>query len=42
MIQAHRGSTDSAVAAKILENWQASLGMIVKVIREEYKKALAR
>ena len=40
MISNHLINTQSAVASKILTNWEAYLPMFVKVIPFEYKKVL--
>jgi glutamate synthase domain-containing protein 3 len=40
-IQKHLDYTESAVAKRILENWEASLEKFVKVIPVDYKRALA-
>jgi len=41
MIEKHLDYTESAVAKRILENWEASLEKFVKVIPVDYKRALA-
>ncbi|CAG7653503.1 glutamate synthase large subunit [Paenibacillus allorhizosphaerae] len=38
MIQHHASYTDSAVAHRILQNWEASLWKFVKVIPKDYKR----
>ncbi len=40
-IQQHLDYTQSDVAASILENWEASLAQFVKVMPQDFKKALA-
>ena len=40
-IEKHYGYTDSAVAKRVLENWDDSLKKFVKVIPVDYKRALA-
>jgi len=41
MIGKHCEYTESAVAKRILDNWEGSLGKFVKVIPVDYKRALA-
>ena len=40
LIQNHLNYTDSSVAKKVLENWEASLGQFVKVMPTDYKRVL--
>jgi len=40
-IEKHYGYTESAVAKRVLENWDDSLKKFVKVIPVDYKRALA-
>ena len=42
MVEEHRRHTNSARAAGILEDWDASLGRFVKVISTEYKELLQK
>ncbi len=41
MIEKHAEYTESAIAKRILGNWEESLGKFVKVIPVDYKRALA-
>ena len=40
-IEMHANYTDSSVAKRILEDWEASLKKIIKIIPVDYKRALA-
>jgi glutamate synthase (NADPH/NADH) large chain/glutamate synthase (ferredoxin) len=40
-VEEHHERTGSTVAARVLEDWQASLNRIVKVMPHDYKRALA-
>ena len=40
-VEEHRERTGSKVAARLLDDWQASLNKIVKVMPHDYKRALA-
>jgi glutamate synthase (NADPH/NADH) large chain len=40
MIEKHREYTESAVAARILDDWESSLPKFVKVVPTDYKRAL--
>jgi glutamate synthase (NADPH/NADH) large chain/glutamate synthase (ferredoxin) len=40
-IEEHRERTGSTVAARLLDDWQATLNKIVKVMPHDYKRALA-
>ncbi len=42
LIESHYNSTLSPLAQRILENWEACLPKFVKVLPEEYRKALIR
>ncbi|MEA2069514.1 MAG: hypothetical protein U9P12_09965, partial [Verrucomicrobiota bacterium] len=41
MVEKHVGYTDSTVAKRVLEDWDAALKKFVKVIPVDYKRALA-
>jgi glutamate synthase domain-containing protein 3 len=41
LVEEHRDRTDSAVAARVLEDWDAILPSFVKVMPHDYKRALA-
>ena len=40
MVENHYRYTESAVAQRVLENWEAMLAKFVKVMPVDYKKAL--
>ena len=40
MIEKHQNYTGSTRAARILDSWDTSLGKIVKVMPQDYKRAL--
>ena len=40
-VEEHRERTGSPVAARLLDDWQATLNRIVKVMPHDYKRALA-
>ena len=42
LIENHQSYTGSAVAQRLLDNWDASLGNFVKIIPSDYKAALQR
>ena len=42
LIESHYNSTSSPLAQRILENWEECLPKFVKVLPEEYRKALIR
>lgn len=42
LIETHYNSTLSPIAQRILENWEKSLPLFIKVFPEEYKQALIR
>jgi len=42
LIEAHHAYTDSAVAARVLDHWEAALGRFVKVMPVDYRRALER
>jgi glutamate synthase (ferredoxin) len=42
LISRHYQYTQSAVAERLLGNWEEKIGRIVKVMPVEYKKALLR
>jgi glutamate synthase (ferredoxin) len=42
LIEKHKLYTDSKLATKLLDNWDASLGNFVRVMPTEYKRALER
>jgi glutamate synthase domain-containing protein 3 len=41
LIEEHLARTDSAVAARVLDNWTAMLPLFVKVMPTDYKRVLA-
>jgi glutamate synthase domain-containing protein 3 len=41
LIEEHRDRTGSTVAARLVEHWEASLGRFVKVLPDDYERALA-
>ena len=41
LIETHKNQTGSQNAARILENWNASLNKFVKVMPRDYKRLLA-
>ncbi len=41
LVEEHRDRTGSAVAARLLDDWQQSLARFVKVMPHDYKRALA-
>jgi glutamate synthase (NADPH/NADH) large chain/glutamate synthase (ferredoxin) len=41
LVEEHRDRTGSAVAARLVEHWEASLGRFVKVLPYDYERALA-
>jgi glutamate synthase domain-containing protein 2/glutamate synthase domain-containing protein 1/glutamate synthase domain-containing protein 3 len=41
LVEEHRDRTGSAVAARLVEHWDASLGRFVKVLPYDYERALA-
>jgi glutamate synthase domain-containing protein 3 len=42
MIENHLRYTDSAVAKRVLDNWDESLNKFIKVMPTDYKRALQR
>jgi glutamate synthase (NADPH) large chain len=42
LIEEHRDRTGSPAAARIVEHWEASLGRFVKVLPDDYERALAQ
>ena len=41
-IEMHRKLTSSAIAGRILENWQQFLPMFIKITPHEYRQALMK
>ena len=41
LVEEHLERTDSAVAARVLDDWEGSLARFVKVMPRDYKRALA-